>query len=37
MVVVNLEAVIRVLNEGSVNDGGDFLSSVVGDSQISLI
>ena len=29
---------IRVLNERSVNDGGDyFLSSVVGDSQISLI
>ena len=28
---------IRVLNEMSVNDGGYFLSSLVGDSQISLI
>ena len=28
---------IRVLNERSLNDGGYFLSSVVGDSQISLI
>ena len=28
---------IWVLNERSVNDGGDFLSSVVGDSQISFI
>ena len=28
---------IRVLNERRVNDGGDFLSSLVSDSQISLI
>ena len=28
---------IRVLNERSINDGGDVLSSVVADSQISLI
>ena len=36
-VAVNTEGhSIRVLNERSVSDGGNFVSNVVGDSQISL-